>query len=118
MHWIIFAVLVFLTSQKCYSRPQLLQCPQISEGVVVGTVTDPEIDEASGLVASQVNPDTFWTLNDSDGPVCVYAIATNGDLKHKLCLEGAENYDWEAIATAPCQPKYRIQFYHGLLLRS
>ena len=67
-------------------------------------MTNEEINEASGLVASQVNPDAFWTLNDSGGPACVYALASNGHLRHKLCLEGADNYDWEAIATAPCQP--------------
>ena len=102
---VLLGLFVILSSQSCYALPRWHQCPQISEGVIVGTVTDSEIDEASGLVASQVNPDTFWTLNDSQGPVCVYALATNGDLKYKLCLEGAENFDWEAISTAPCQPK-------------
>ena len=98
-------VVLHFGNQFCYTRPKVLQCPEISRGKVIGTVTDPEIDEASGLVASQVNPDTFWTLNDSDGPVCVFAIASNGSLKHKLCLDGAENYDWEAISTAPCDPE-------------
>ena len=106
MFGVFLGVIVILSGQSCFARPRTFQCPEISEGIIVGTVTDAEIDEASGLVASQVNPDTFWTLNDSQGPVCVYAVASNGDLKHKLCLEGAENFDWEAIATAPCQPKY------------
>ena len=34
-------------------------------GKEVGIVTDPEINEASGLVASQTYSNVFWTLNDS-----------------------------------------------------
>ena len=52
-----------------------LICPHITyPGKEVGLVTDPQINEASGLVASQTYPDVFWTLNDSDGPNCIYAI--------------------------------------------
>lgn len=81
-------------------------CPSVSyPGLNVGTVTDPKVDEASGLVASQFNPGVFWTLNDSEGPSCLYALAVNGSLLHTMCLEGAINYDWEAISTAPCDDK-------------
>ena len=34
-------------------------------GKEVGIVIDPEINEASGLVASQTYSNVFWTLNDS-----------------------------------------------------
>ena len=76
----------------------------------VGFVTDPSVNEASGLVMSQINKDVFWTLNDSadddsDGPSCVYALAVNGTLLYTLCLEGASNYDWEAISIAPCDSR-------------
>ena len=46
----------------------------------MGFVTNPQINEASGLVASQTHSDLFWTLNDSDGPNCIYALAKNGTL--------------------------------------
>ena len=78
-------------------------CPKIDyPGQKVGLVTAPQINEASGLVASQVNKDVFWTLNDSQGPSCIYALKIDGTLIMTICLEGAENFDWEAIATAPC----------------
>ncbi len=77
----------------------------IYPGKKVGFVTNPQINEASGLVASQTHSDLFWTLNDSDGPNCIYALAKNGTLALTLCLEYAENYDWEAISTAPCDKK-------------
>ena len=48
------------------------------------------------------NNSIFWTLNDSQGPSCIYALKIDGTLIMTICLEGAENFDWEAIATAPC----------------
>ena len=30
------------------------------------------------------------------------ALKIDGTLVMTICLEGAENFDWEAIATAPC----------------
>jgi hypothetical protein len=84
-------------------------CPKISHpGQKVGKVTDPQIDEASDLLVSQSNPDILWTLNDSGGVSCLFAMAINGSLVHKLCLHGAENYDWEAMATAPCKNRQVI----------
>ena len=98
--WLIIAALI-----QNSAAATLLSCPEVSfPGNEVGLVTDPEIDEASGMVASRTYPDVFWTLNDSNGPSCLYAIAKDGELKHKMCLEGAINYDWEAIATATCDP--------------
>lgn len=86
-----------------YYLASLVTCPQTSyPGKKVGFVTNPQINEASGLVASQTHSDLFWTLNDSDGPNCIYALAQNGTLVLTLCLEYAENFDWESIATAPC----------------
>jgi hypothetical protein len=85
----------------------LNQCPQISyPGQAVGFVTDAQIDEASGLLSSQFNPNYFWTINDSDGVPCLFAITMNGTLQYRLCLTGASNLDWEAIATAPCNKGY------------
>ena len=59
-------------------------------------------DFISTLVASQRNPNIFWTFNDSGNQPCVFAISHHGHTKYKLCLDGAQNIDWEAIATAPC----------------
>ena len=56
-------------------------CPQIEVlGQSVGKVTSPDIDEASGLVASQVNKDIFWIFNDRAGPSCIYALKMDGML--------------------------------------
>ena len=97
--------ILFLTflSLSNASQKYSSSCPKISyPGIEVGIVTDPQIDEASGMVASQTNKDLFWTLNDSQGPTCIYGISVNGTLMITVCLEGALNFDWEALSTAPC----------------
>lgn len=67
----------------------------------VGTLSDPDIGESSGLVASRQTPGHLWTHNDSgDGPF-VYCL----DARIRSCgvwrLTGAEAFDWEDIAIGP-----------------
>jgi hypothetical protein len=68
---------------------------------VAGRLPSGEIDEASGLVASQLDPDLFWVHNDSgDGPR-LFAITSAGEQIAELTVVGAEAEDWEDIATGP-----------------
>jgi hypothetical protein len=67
----------------------------------VGTLSDPDVGESSGLVASRRGPGQLWTHNDSgDGPF-VYCL----DARIRSCgvwrLTGAEAFDWEDIAIGP-----------------
>jgi len=67
----------------------------------LGILSDPDIAESSGLVASRRNPGLLWTHNDSgDGPF-VYCL----DDTVKSCgvwrVTGAEAFDWEDIAIGP-----------------
>lgn len=64
-------------------------------------VTDREINEASGLVASRANPGVYYIHNDSGGKPMVYVIDRAGAIKAKIELIGATNVDWEDIAIAP-----------------
>jgi len=63
----------------------------------------PAVDESSGLAASQRAPGVFWTHNDSgDGPR-IFAIQSLGGLVSPdpdgVAITGAQNRDWEEIAT-------------------
>ena len=78
-------------------------CPDIDHGKELGTVTDPEINEASGLVASQTYSGIFWTFNDSGGPNCIYALVGNGSRVFKLCLEGTV-FDFSRFFLTPKVP--------------
>ena len=69
--------------------------------IVLGTVSDPAIDESSGLAASRRNPGLLWTHNDSGDEPFVYCL----DLKGASCgawrVTGAEAWDWEDMAAGP-----------------
>ncbi len=62
------------------------------------TLADSRINESSGLVRSLRHPGIFWTLNDSGGEPCVFALDTQGRTRAKVRLRDAVNLDWEDIA--------------------
>ncbi|MFZ5580520.1 MAG: hypothetical protein ACOZAQ_08685 [Pseudomonadota bacterium] len=80
-------------------------------GVVAGAVPlamaqslDERIDEASGLSASTLHPDCYWTHNDSRAffdtqttQPLLFAIDGHGRLLGELLVEGLKPYDWEAL---------------------
>jgi hypothetical protein len=66
----------------------------------VTQLADQRINESSGLARSQRHPGVFWTLNDSGGEPCVFAIDTTGHTRAKVRLPHAVNFDWEDIASA------------------
>lgn len=69
--------------------------------IAVCKITDPRLDEASGLVASRRNPGLYYTHNDSGGKPHVYALDRTGRIFATIRLAGAANVDWEDIALAP-----------------
>ena len=66
-----------------------------------GTLGNPEINEASGLVASRKNSGSLWTHNDSGGQPTLYLISEDGTNRFAGSLLGAKNRDWEDIAVGP-----------------
>ncbi|MBL7014518.1 MAG: dockerin type I repeat-containing protein [Candidatus Marinimicrobia bacterium] len=60
-----------------------------------------DIDEASGLVASQKNENVFWTHNDSGGDPCLYAFNANGEHLGRYYLNGISLRDWEDLTIGP-----------------
>jgi hypothetical protein len=68
---------------------------------VLGTVTDPDIPESSGLAASRRSPGLFWTHNDSGDDPLVYCLDTQAKNCGVWRVAGAEAFDWEDIAAGP-----------------
>jgi len=64
----------------------------------VAVLDDKRIKESSGLCLSGRDPSIFWTLNDSGGEPCVFAIDQNGKTRAKVRVRDAANFDWEDIA--------------------
>ena len=69
-----------------------------SERVSKGKVSDPALDEISGIIASINNPGMFWVHNDSGDEAKVYLIDSAARLMCSFQLEGVEAKDIEDIA--------------------
>ena len=58
-----------------------------------------KITESSGLAASQLLPDVFWTHNDSGDKPRLYAFDETGKHLGTCDVEGAKAKDWEDMAS-------------------
>lgn len=72
--------------------------PVPSSSQRVAVLEDKRINESSGLCLSGRDPAIFWTLNDSGGEPCVFAIDRSGKARAKVRVRDATNFDWEDIA--------------------
>ena len=69
------------------------------EGQALGRIDNPDINEASGLVASAAHRGCFWTHNDSGDGARVFLIDDAARHRATYYLPGIEANDWEDIAT-------------------
>ena len=65
----------------------------------IGVMTDSDITESSGLVASRKFPGVFWTHNDHGSSPRLFALSRNGISLGKFHITGATISDWEDIST-------------------
>jgi hypothetical protein len=63
----------------------------------LGVLANIEIDEASGMVASQRNPAHYWVINDSKDLNRMFLVSQHGQGKAEFTLSGLQNRDWEAM---------------------
>ena len=71
---------------------------EVAPGVFqVGTITNSEISESSGLVASKRFRGTYWTHNDSGHKPKLFAINREGESLAEFPVVGASIKDWEDI---------------------
>jgi hypothetical protein len=71
------------------------------------------VDESSGLAASHLNPNVYWTHNDSgDGPL-VYAFDSTGESRGVFRVTGAQARDWEDMAIGPGPGRGQSYLYLG-----
>jgi len=66
---------------------------------VTGNLSDPAVNESSGLAPSLRLPGHFWTHNDSGDQARLFLISREGALKAVLTVEGAQAVDWEDMAS-------------------
>ena len=70
------------------------------ESKELAVLKDREINESSGLILSQRNPDCFWTHNDSGDKPRLFLIHRDGRTIARVKIEGAMAIDWEDITMA------------------
>ena len=69
------------------------------DAVLTGWMTNPALDEVSGMAASRAHPGVLWVENDSGNPADVYAVSPGGSLLATLHVDGVPNIDWEDFAS-------------------
>ena len=95
-----FALESAASNQAAVSIPPVGNDPAFADGKKVGDVTEIELQEISGIIASRKNHDVLWV--HEDGPqTSVVAINTSGRLLGTLTLTGVQTVDWEDIAIGP-----------------
>jgi hypothetical protein len=99
-----FLLLLFLLAFSCCQSQRKRSndaALYFKPGIVQGILDKKFIDEASGLVASRVNPGMLWTHNDSGDQARIFLIDSLGQFQSTIWLTGALNRDWEDIAAGP-----------------
>ncbi len=66
---------------------------------VIGEIRSQDITESSGLVSSRCQRGVLWTHNDSGDDAFIFAIDRSGSHLGTWKVTGAQNIDWEDIAT-------------------
>ncbi len=76
-------------------------CPAFAAAAKAGSLAAPEIDEASGLIASRKNAGVLWAHNDSGDKPRLFAFTPEGTHLGIYTLAGAKAEDWEDMASGP-----------------
>jgi hypothetical protein len=72
-------------------------CPKL-EQTQEARLASEELNEVSGMIASQQQPDLFWVHNDSGDQARIFAVGRDGSLRAEVALEGVEAIDFEDIS--------------------
>ena len=100
---VVMAVLIAVAG--CATEPTISDpTPQkIGEAVSLGNLANPQITEASGLASSRLYPSVLWVINDGGNDPMLYAVGIDGADLGTFRVDGAGNYDWEALASFELQ---------------
>lgn len=80
---------------------EALAAPTIGPPTLIGSMSNSNLSEISGLVDGRATPNTFWVHNDSGDSARFFAINRQGGLLGTISLSGAAATDWEDIAIGP-----------------
>ncbi|MES2794954.1 MAG: PE-PGRS family protein [Bacteroidota bacterium] len=101
LNWGKWLVLLFFCSFSGCNEPAAPIVSILAEfesAKTVGEINNPEIDEASGLIASRNFAGKLWVHNDSGDKNRLFLINANASYQGSIYLNGVTNRDWEDIA--------------------
>ncbi len=110
---LIYSTLLLFAFNACKQSEKTYTATVFESGVSLGALSNPAIDEASGMDASIVNQGKYWTHNDSAGEPRIFLIEENGQYLGSALLEGIVNRDWEEISTGPGPEENKNYVYIG-----
>ena len=70
-----------------------------AEAKIMGTITDSELAEISGLAPSRTMKGAWWVHNDSGNEAKIYALNAQGKKLGEFTVADATNDDWEDMAS-------------------
>lgn len=88
----LFAVFCLFLTFECSAA-------RWSEPEYVGTKTDPDLEEMSGLTPSLIHKDVLWVINDSGNGEKLIAMRTDASRVATYTLNGIKNIDWEDLSS-------------------
>ncbi len=91
-------IIALLVISRALGQADWPMLPVPSKTERVTFLEDKRIKESSGLCLSGRSPSLWWTINDSGGEPCVFAIDQKGKTRAKVRIREAANFDWEDIA--------------------
>jgi hypothetical protein len=108
-HFTILVAIIFVVSCG-YFENQDVKIPRRMFNPVetVGTVESDLLTESSGIAVSRCNDDVLWSHNDSGEAPMIFAFDSSGKDLGAFLVEGAENQDWEDIASVSVDSQCRL----------
>jgi hypothetical protein len=93
--------LLLLPFVALLSAKDCVASTSFAAAIQAGTIQNSSIVEASGIVASRLNPNVLWTHNDSGDTARIFAMTPAGSNLGTYSISGASASDWEDMATGP-----------------
>lgn len=92
-------LLVWLSSPAVFGNSAQDQSTRYGLPRELSIIRDERIDESSGIAASVLNHDCFWTHNDSGDSARIFLFNKKGETLATVEITGASSRDWEDIAS-------------------
>ncbi len=99
---IALGALVFIScgNEASQNRISFDESSDKSYPTISGYSTDLRLNEISGMVRSEMHPNSFWVHNDSGDEPRIFRVNDSLEIIQEVSLQGITHLDWEDIAVA------------------